>query len=303
MTNRAEISNFREIKLQEINLTLHIHFHSIAISSNTHKFCLTGIWEINVFSIPTVSCLKTEVILGLSNWFRLNSVYKPITHFSHWELYLLSVSVRFLPVSKLWFIVFITFLFGGEKNKPKKTHHNDPVQLPKQVCGIGHLSRKPPGVWHPNVLSKPSLVQLRTNPMCAVAGCQGEELNSSLSTCPPQEVLQSNEIAPQPPFLLDKPRALSCSSQDIPSSSYMCFVTLWMHSMTLTFSVPELPTVLKGRLHQPWRSQKCMNIAVWVISTFYSSLFITTWSQYQFVPSSGQIDVCGSCTGKYLCIW
>lgn len=153
----------------------------------------------------------------------------------------------------------------------------------------------------PNVQSKPSLVQLRTNPTCP--GCQGEELTPHS----PPAFLRKFYRAMRPCLSLlfsrlDK-SALSCSSEDIPSNPWMCFVTLlWIPSRTFTFSVPKLPTVLKGRLHQPW-SEKCMNIAVWIMSTSYSSLFVITWSQYPFVPSSGQIDICGSCIDKHLCIW
>ena len=38
-------------------------------------------------------------------------------------------------------------------------------------------------------------------PVCPFTGSQGEELSTSLSTSPPQEAVESNEVAPQPPFL------------------------------------------------------------------------------------------------------
>lgn len=66
VTNLDQTSNFREIKLQEINLTFHIYFQSIAICSNRlTNFALWAIQAITVFSIPTVSCLKLKVTLGL----------------------------------------------------------------------------------------------------------------------------------------------------------------------------------------------------------------------------------------------
>ena len=50
---------------------------------------------------------------------------------------------------------------------------------------------------------------------------------------------------------LVRPKALSCSSQDMPSSPFTSFVALLsMHSRTLTLWGPELHTVLKARLHQ-----------------------------------------------------
>ena len=54
---------------------------------------------------------------------------------------------------------------------------------------------------HPAVQSKPPLVQLWTIPTCLIAGSQGEELSTSLSTSPPQGTAESTEVTPQPPFL------------------------------------------------------------------------------------------------------
>jgi len=44
-------------------------------------------------------------------------------------------------------------------------------------------------------------VRLSATPMRPVPGSQGEELSPSLCTSPPQEAAESNEVAPQPPFL------------------------------------------------------------------------------------------------------
>lgn len=44
-------------------------------------------------------------------------------------------------------------------------------------------------------------MQLSTIPTHPITGSQGEEIITSLSTSPPQEAVESNEIAPQPPFI------------------------------------------------------------------------------------------------------
>ena len=84
------------------------------------------------------------------------------------------------------------------------------VQMPLkhwQAWGIDHLSMKPvPEFDTPlgkemllNALSKPPLAQLWTIPTHPITGSQEEELSTSLS--PPQEAVESAEVAPQPPLL------------------------------------------------------------------------------------------------------
>ena len=71
-----------------------------------------------------------------------------------------------------------------------------------QAWGINHLSRKPVPVFDhplckemlPNVKFKPPLMQLWTIPTRPVNGYQGEELSTSLSTSPPQEAAESNDV-------------------------------------------------------------------------------------------------------------
>jgi len=53
----------------------------------------------------------------------------------------------------------------------------------------------------PNVKSGSPLVQLQTIPTHPITGSQGEELNTSLCTSPPQEAAESNKVAPQPALL------------------------------------------------------------------------------------------------------
>ena len=53
----------------------------------------------------------------------------------------------------------------------------------------------------PNVKSKTPLVQFWTISMHPVTGYQGEKTSTSFSTSPPQEAAESNQVAPQPPFL------------------------------------------------------------------------------------------------------
>jgi len=75
--------------------------------------------------------------------------------------------------------------------------------------GIGHRSMKPAPVFDhplgkemlPNVKSGSPLVQLQTIPTHPITGSQGEELNTSLCTSPPQEAAESNKVAPQPALL------------------------------------------------------------------------------------------------------
>ena len=110
-----------------------------------------------------------------------------------------------------------------------------------QAWGIKHLSRKPvPGFDHPfceemlpNIQSEPPLTQLWTITKHPITGSQGQEFSTVLSTSPPLEAAESNEVAPQPPFL--QTRVFSHSSQDIPSSPSTIFVALlWTHLRTLT---------------------------------------------------------------------
>ena len=90
----------------------------------------------------------------------------------------------------------------------KLKHVKGILQMPLkqwQAWGIDHLSRKHvPVLDHrlgkevlPNVQSEPPLVQLWAIPTLPVTGYQGEELSTSLSTSPPQEAAESNEITSQ----------------------------------------------------------------------------------------------------------
>lgn len=82
-------------------------------------------------------------------------------------------------------------------------------KLNTKAWGIGHLCRKPvPGFVHP--LTEELIIHVRSEPhwgtqlwaihMHPVPGSQGE-LSTSLSTCPPQEAVVSNEVTPWPPSL------------------------------------------------------------------------------------------------------
>lgn len=54
-----------------------------------------------MFSIPTISCLKIKITLGLYYMIETHSMYKPTSHFSCLELYLLFVSKFFADVQTL----------------------------------------------------------------------------------------------------------------------------------------------------------------------------------------------------------
>lgn len=80
-----------------------------------------------------------------------------------------------------------------------------------QAQDIDHLSRKTAPVFNyplaeeifPSVKSEPPQTQFWTISTCHGTGNQGEEIQTSLSTSPPQEAVESNEVTPQP-FLQTK---------------------------------------------------------------------------------------------------
>jgi len=108
----------------------------------------------------------------------------------------------------------------------------------------------------PNVLSKLSLVHLRTITTRPVTGSQREDLSTYLFTSHPQEAVESNEVAPQSPFLQTRQtqspqplltghafqrfHQLCCLPLDAFKDLHI-FLKLWG---------PELPTALKVRPHQ-----------------------------------------------------
>lgn len=53
----------------------------------------------------------------------------------------------------------------------------------------------------PNVQSEPLLTQLCTVPLHSVISYQGEETDTSPSASPPHNIVESNEVPFQPPFL------------------------------------------------------------------------------------------------------
>ncbi|KAK4830133.1 hypothetical protein QYF61_008560 [Mycteria americana] len=141
--------------------------------------------------------------------------------------------------------------------------------------GIDHLSRKPVPVFDlplskkmlPNVQSKPPLVQLRAIPTCPVTGSQGEEISTSLSMSPPQEAAESNEVAPQPPFLqirqAQSPQPLLIGHSFQPFHQLCCLPLDTFEYLNIFFKLwgPELHTVLKV-IYSPTRRDAILDLMV-----------------------------------------
>lgn len=88
----------------------------------------------------------------------------------------------------------------------------DTVRMPLkpwQAWGTDHLSKKPVPVFDhplwketfPNIKSESSSMQAGAIPMNPVAGYQAEETGTFLSTCSPQEAVESKEVTPLPHLL------------------------------------------------------------------------------------------------------
>ena len=101
-------------------------------------------------------------------------------------------------------------------------------------------------------------MQLWTIPTRPITGHQGEDLSCSLSASPPQEALESSEVAPRLPFLQTgqtQCSQLPLTGDDFQPSHQVCcpFLNAFrdLHIL-LELWGPELHTVLKVRLHQGW---------------------------------------------------
>lgn len=108
------------------------------------------------------------------------------------------------------------------------------------------------------LISSLNLPQHSFEPFLLITGSPGEEI-AILSSYPPQETVESNEVTPQPPFLQTRPAQNPWgSSQDILSKPFTTFVALlWMRSRTFTSKPwgPELHTAPEVRPHQGWTQQ------------------------------------------------
>ncbi|KAK4815837.1 hypothetical protein QYF61_008440 [Mycteria americana] len=114
--------------------------------------------------------------------------------------------------------------------------------------------------------------------MCPVTGYQGEELSTSLSTSPPQKAVESNEVAPQPPFLptrqTQSARPLLTGHAFQPFHQLCCPPLDAFKDLHILLKLwgPELPTALQGwrlnhfpgqpvpMLDNPFREVKFPNI-------------------------------------------
>jgi len=91
-----------------------------------------------------------------------------------------------------------------------------------------------------------------------ITGYQGEEINTSFSTSPPQEAVRSNKVAPQPPFL--QTRQTQSPQLLLTGHTFQLFHQVWCPpldafkhvNILLQLWGPELFTALKVRPHQCW---------------------------------------------------
>jgi len=114
-------------------------------------------------------------------------------------------------------------------------------------------------------------MQLSTIPTHLVAGSQGEELSTSLSTSPPQGAVGSNEVAPQPPSLQTRqnwsPQPLLTGHSIQPCHRWCCppldtFKDL--HSL-LKLQDPELPMAPTVRPHQRCIQPLAARARIWLL--------------------------------------
>jgi len=85
----------------------------------------------------------------------------------------------------------------------------------------------------PNVQSELLLTQLHSIYLCPIAGHQ-REISTSLSASPLEEVVDYNEVTPQPSLSQVKANDISCSSEVLPSRPFTILAALlWICSNSL----------------------------------------------------------------------
>lgn len=99
--------------------------------------------------------------------------------------------IRFPTIQDYSVIFFTGISWDGALPTVCVTIRNSSKQLFSCLCFIPKLVKTN---WFPNVQTEPPPVQLCAVPMCPAVGSQGEDSSASLSTSPPQEVAESNEV-------------------------------------------------------------------------------------------------------------